>query len=205
MSRPPLPRIGTYDTAAEGITIRGVRRDGGDLAEHAIRARRILEAGGLDEVRIFASGSVDEHRLAHLAAVEAPIDGVGIGTHPTASAHVPYLDRAYKLREDAGLARRRRSTGKATWPGRKQVYRRLDGHRRMAGDVVTVEGGGQDGAPLVRRVMAALRARARAELARLPEPLERLDRAPDFAVEGTPTLEALAAEVDARAAGGGAQ
>ena len=63
----------------------------------------------------------------------APIDGFGIGTSLTTSSDVPALDCAYKLQEYAGLPRRKQSTGKATWPGRKQVwriYRRRRPHAR---------------------------------------------------------------------------
>ena len=85
--------------------------------------RRILDEGGLKEVTIFASGGIDEVELAKTAEQHAPIDGFGIGTSLTTSFDVPALDCAYKLQEYAGLPRRKRSTGKATWPGRKQVWR----------------------------------------------------------------------------------
>ena len=60
---------------------------------------------------------------------EAPIDGFGIGSGMDASYDVPTLDCAYKLQEYAGRPRRKRSEGKATWPGRKQVFRSYDGAR----------------------------------------------------------------------------
>jgi nicotinate phosphoribosyltransferase len=195
---------------AEGIRIEGVRLDSGDLAEHARRVRRILDAGGLGETTIFVSGSLDEHAVRDLLAAGAPIDGFGIGSRLDTSADVPYLDCAYKLQEYAGLARRKRSEGKATWPGRKQVYRRHDGAGRMCGDVVTVEGDPQDGSPLVVPVMrsgrrlspppslTASRAHAAAELAALPESLRGLDDGARYPVEIAPALHALAAAVDAR-------
>ena len=73
----------------------------------------------------------------------APIDGFGIGTSLTTSSDVPALDCAYKLQEYAGLPRRKRSAGKATWPGRKQVWRRYGPDGRMAGDVVSLEADAQ--------------------------------------------------------------
>jgi nicotinate phosphoribosyltransferase len=72
-------------------------------------------------------------------AQQAPIDGFGIGTRMDTSADTPYLDCAYKLQEYAGIARRKRSEGKATWPGRKQVYRNYDDNGMMSGDTVTVD------------------------------------------------------------------
>ena len=132
--------IDTYDTEAaaekvvqiapklerDGIKIKGIRLDSGDLAEHAFKVRRILDEGGLGHVTIFASGSVDEYILERLLQKKAPIDGFGIGTHMDTSADAPYLDCAYKLVEYGGKARRKRSEGKVLWPGRKQVYRSYD-------------------------------------------------------------------------------
>ena len=125
--------IDTYDTEAaaekvvrlaptlarDGIKVKGVRLDSGDLAEHAFKVRRILDDGGLKEVTIFASGSVDEYVLEKLMQQGAPIDGFGIGTHMDTSADAPYLDCAYKLVEYAGKARRKRSEGKGALAGAK--------------------------------------------------------------------------------------
>src|SRR6204780_1820007 len=120
---------------ANGITIRGVRLDSGDLAVLSRKVRRILDAGGLKGGTIFASGGLDEDRLAALTKDAAPIDGFGVGTSLTTSSDVPTLDCVYKLQEYAGLPRRKRSEKKATWPGRKQVWRRpgAAGRGRRAG------------------------------------------------------------------------
>ncbi len=196
--------------AREGIRIRGVRLDSGDLAAHARRVRRILDAGGLRRVTIFASGNLDEHALAALGAAGAPIDGFGIGTRLDTSADVPYLDCVYKLQEYAGVARRKRSEGKATWPGRRQVFRRYDAAGAMVGDVVSVADDPLPGAPLLRPVLrggqrtaplptaAEARAHTLAQLARLPAGLRRLDAPDPYPVEIAPALRALAAQVDAR-------
>src|SRR5437660_540365 len=98
--------IDTYDTveaarkvvrlapqlAAEGIAVRAVRIDSGDLDAMSRQVRRILDQGGLADVRIFASGGIDEHGLAALVAAGAPIDGYGIGTSLTTSSDAPALD-----------------------------------------------------------------------------------------------------------------
>jgi nicotinate phosphoribosyltransferase len=213
--------IDTYDTesaahkvvalaprlAAAGIAIRGVRIDSGDLADHARRVRRILDAGGLQETIIFASGDLDEYALREMQSAGAPVDGFGIGTRVDTSSDLAYLDCAYKLQEYAGRARRKRSEGKATWPGRKQVYRSRDAAGRMAGDVVTLEGDAQPGEPLIVPVMregrrlapvatlSDIRRRAAENLACLPEPLRAL-REHEYRVEIAPALCKLAAEVD---------
>jgi len=192
---------------AAGIRIKGVRIDSGDLAEHARRVRRILDVGGLGHVIIFASGDLDEFALRDMLAGGAPVDGFGVGTHLDTSSDLPYLDCAYKLQEYAGRARRKRSEGKATWPGRKQVYRQHDADGRMARDVVTLESDAQPGEPLLVPVMRGgrrlaqapglpdIRRHAAANLARLPEPLRRLE-AFGYPVEIAPTLHELAAAVD---------
>ncbi|MFH1817885.1 MAG: nicotinate phosphoribosyltransferase [Pseudomonadota bacterium] len=193
--------------AAAGIRIKGVRIDSGDLAEHARRVRTILDAGGLNDVIIFASGDLDEFALRDMLAAGAPVDGFGVGTHLDTSSDLPYLDCAYKLQEYAGRARRKRSEGKATWPGRKQVYRQHDADGRMARDVVTLESDAQPGEPLLVPVMRGgrrlaqaphlldIRRHAAANLARLPESLRRLESF-DYPVEISPALHELAAEVD---------
>ncbi|HSJ80249.1 MAG TPA: nicotinate phosphoribosyltransferase [Thiobacillus sp.] len=190
-----------------GIRIKGVRIDSGDLAEHARRVRAILDAGGLEHVIIFASGDLDEVALRDMLAAGAPVDGFGVGTRVDTSSDQPYLDCAYKLQEYAGRARRKRSEGKATWPGRKQVFRRHDADGRMAGDVVTLESDPQPGEPLLAPVMRggrrlapspsleAVRRHAADNLARLPQALRRLE-AFDYPVEIAPSLRQLAAEVD---------
>jgi nicotinate phosphoribosyltransferase len=213
--------IDTYDTegaaarliplakklAGEGIAIQAVRIDSGDLGEHARRVRRILDEGGLRDVKIFASGNLDEHKLRELHAT-APIDGYGVGTRMNTSADKPYLDCAYKLQEYAGRARRKRSEGKATWPGRKQVFRNCDAEGHFAGDILTLHDDALAGEPLLRPVMrggrlvdgppslAALRERAAAQLKCLPEPLRGLDPAPAYPVTVAEPLQALARSVD---------
>jgi nicotinate phosphoribosyltransferase len=218
--------IDTYDTEAaarkvvalaprlesRGITIRGVRLDSGDLIALSKSVRRILDEGGLNGVSILASGGLDEDGIAEMLRAGAPIDGFGVGTSLTTSSDVPALDCAYKLQEYAGLARRKRSTGKATWPGRKQVWRRYGADGRMAGDVLSLESDQQDGEPLIQLVMrggrriapsptlAESRARAARDLARLPEPLRRLEPGTPYPVEVAPALVRLASEVDSRLA-----
>jgi nicotinate phosphoribosyltransferase len=131
-----------------------------------------------------------------------------VGTSLVTSADASSLDSVYKLMEYAGRPRRKRSEGKATWPGRKQVWRRRGADGHFAGDLLTVEGDPQEGEPLIARVMSGgrrltpspalpdIRARALAQIASLPEGLRALEDAPPYAVEVAPALQALAREVD---------
>ena len=215
--------IDTYDTEAaaekvvllapklarEGIKIKGVRLDSGDLADHAFKVRRILDDGGLGDVTIFASGSLDEYLLEKLAAKKAPIDGYGIGTHMDTSADAPYLDCAYKLVEYGGRARRKRSEGKALWPGRKQVFRSYDREGCMSGDVLALADEKREGDALIQPVMQAgsrvappvslrdLRRRTQIELERLPDWLRGLTRTNDYPVTVSKAVHDLARRVDA--------
>jgi nicotinate phosphoribosyltransferase len=195
-----------------GIFVKAVRLDSGDLADHARRVRRILDEGGLTETHIFASGNLDEFALRSLMQQRAPIDGFGIGTKLDTSADAPYLDCAYKLQEYAGVARRKRSEGKATWPGRKQVYRQYGEDGLMYQDVLTREGDVHPGDPLLvpamragRRVsrspsLAEIRRIVAAQFRRLPPALRRLEPAPSLPVRVAPALRRLAEEVDRRTA-----
>ena len=216
--------IDTYDTVAcaekvaklaarlgrEGIAIQGVRIDSGDLGEYARKVRHVLDAHGLQAVKIFASSGLDEYALRDLAA--APIDGFGIGTKMNTSADAPYLDCAYKLVEYGGRPTRKRSEGKATWPGRKQVYRRFNAEGRITGDTLTVEEDSQDGLPLLKPVMKegrpvagtpptrAVREHLRAQLATLPERLLLLDPTHPFVPTCSSALRLLASRADAEVA-----
>ncbi len=214
--------IDTYDTEAgarkvvalaprlkaDGIAIRGVRIDSGDLAASARKVRAILDDGGLKDVIILVSGGINEDVLQTMMKQQAPIDGYGIGVNLDASIDAPALDCAYKLQEYAGTPRRKLSEGKQTWPGRKQVWRSYDTDRRMRGDVLSLETDSQAGATLIGPVMRGgkrlapaptldeIRAHAAAELKRLPTPLRRLETGFDYPVEVAAALKALAAEAD---------
>jgi nicotinate phosphoribosyltransferase len=195
---------------AAGIAVRAVRIDSGDLAALSHRVRRILDEGGLTDVTIFVSGGLDEDALASFARSGAPIDGYGIGTSLATSEDAPSLDCAYKLQEFAGLPRRKRSAGKATWPGRKQVWRQFGADGRMTGDVLSLEGDRHRGEPLLQQVMkegrrnlplpslAETRARTAHDLERLPPDLRCLTPDASYPVTIADALVRLAAEVDRR-------
>lgn len=219
--------IDTYDTEAaarkvvalapklkaDGIDIFGVRIDSGDLTAHARKVRKILDDGGLKQVIILVSGGINEDVLLQMKAENAPIDGFGIGVNLDSSIDAPSLDCAYKLQEYAGIPRRKRSEGKATWPGRKQVWRAYDREGRMAGDVLSVETDKHAGEALVVPVMRGgkrlapapsldeIRARAARDLARLPESLRRLEQGVTYPVQVAEALVKLAEEADRHTAG----
>ncbi len=192
---------------ARGIAIKGVRLDSGDLGTHARRVRDILDQGGLRQVTVFGSGDLDEYRIGELLAGGAPFDGFGIGTRLDVSTDAPTLDMVYKLQEYAGKPRRKRSEGKATWPGRKQVYRRTAAGA-FTDDCLSLEAHPQPGEPLLIQVMAngrrlqapeplaVIRDRVRAQLAALPPALRANQSTPIYPVHVAPELRELAVRLD---------
>lgn len=191
--------VDTYDTlsgvrrAAEVITElglgqrAGIRIDSGDLAALSIAARKLLDESGLPDVRIFVSGGLDEHDLAELVAAGAPVDAAGVGTRLGTSADAPYLDTVYKLVAYDDQPVLKLSTGKATLPGAKQVFRG-DGLTDVIGlrhelprpgtapllEPVMVQGERLAGATDPGEALEVARRRFEADLDRLPEAARRL-------------------------------
>ena len=137
----------------KNITIRGVRLDSGDMIALSKKVRTLLDHAGLQEVRIIASGDLDEYKLQAFRDPDAPVDGFGIGSRLTTSADVPYFNCAYKLVEYNGLGRRKLAEKKVPWPGRKQVFRQFRGDSHMHRDILGLEGEQQAGVPLIHRYM----------------------------------------------------
>jgi nicotinate phosphoribosyltransferase len=176
----------------------GVRLDSGDLDRLAREARSALDDAGFGEARIFASGGLDELEVAELVRAGAPVDAFGIGTQMGVSADAPFLDTVYKLVEYEGRPLMKLSTGKATAPGRKQIWRRADE------DVVGLfDEEGLQGEPLLERVMTngqrlgpdpsmdRMHARFAADLETLPTKAKRLAHAERVHVRRSRALETL--------------
>jgi nicotinate phosphoribosyltransferase len=217
--------IDTYDTEAgarkvvelapklkaDGIAVRGIRIDSGDLATMSKKVRAILDGGGLKDAVILASGGISEDVILRLAKAGAPIDGFGIGANLTTSQDAPTLDCAYKLQEYDGKPRRKLSEGKQTWPGRKQVWRNFATDGVMTDDTVSIEGDTQPGEMLIMPAMTAgkrvrpdpsleaIRETARTNLAALPPRLRHLDPAANYPVLIGDALKDRAREADSAA------
>jgi nicotinate phosphoribosyltransferase len=206
--------VDTYDTM-EGVrkvielahelgdefSVRGIRLDSGNLADLARKARELLDAAGLGELEIFASGSLDEYRVAELVTAGVPIDGFGVGTRMGVSRDAPDLELAYKLTGYAGEGRTKTSPGKPVLPGPKQVFR-VEEAGCAVRDVVARHDEELPGRPLLAEVMRdgrrlaagrvsleQVRARAASELARLPSGVRALAPAnPPYPVEVSQAL-----------------
>lgn len=192
------------------VHMRAVRIDSGDLGLEATRTRGILDAQGCSDVRIYASGNLDEYEIARLRAQGAPIDAYCVGTRLSVAEDAPSLDCAYKLHEYAGTPRRKRSPGKESWPGARQVFRELDPHGRLCRDVIACADEVMEGRPLLQEVMVNgrrktpphtlqdLRARCAQELATLPIELRTLGHVAHGPVKVSARQHELAEQVDQR-------
>ncbi len=208
--------VDTYDTlegarraASLGRPLWGVRLDSGDLAELSRGVRAILDAAGLREARIMASGDLNEYKISELVRADAPIDAFGVGTELATSADAPTLGAVYKLVELEVEGRKRYtakfSEDKVTLPGAKQIFRYPD-H-----DLIGCTSEGLSGAePLLRPVILngtlaeplpdarAARAYAAESVKRLPEAYRRLKDAEPYPVHYSARLKALLEEARRR-------
>ncbi|GMA62303.1 nicotinate phosphoribosyltransferase [Alicyclobacillus fastidiosus] len=113
----------------KGLSLKGIRIDSGDLAYLSKRARRMLDAAGLKDVKIIASSDLDEYIIRDLILQGAEIDGWGVGTHLITSSECPALGCVYKLvAQEVHTVWEPRikvseNPSKVTNPGRKKVLR----------------------------------------------------------------------------------
>jgi len=127
--------IDTYDTvegarraARLGPKVKGVRLDSGDLAQLAFEVRQVLDQAGCPQTKIVASSDLNEYRIEEMLATGAPLDLFGVGTELATSRDAPSISGVYKLVEQEnpdGSLRHvvKKSPGKKTYPGKKQVFR----------------------------------------------------------------------------------
>jgi nicotinate phosphoribosyltransferase len=184
------------ELAGEGVRVAGVRLDSGDLDVLSHKVRAILDDAGFSDVRIIASGDLDEYRIAHLRAAGAPIDAFGVGTRMGTSDDAPSLGVVYKLVDDARGPKLKLAEGKATLPGRKQIWRGDD--HDVLGLVDEPVAGRALLAPARRESLDVIRARCRDAIAALPERVRSLQPArPPYEVRRSPGLLALGRQLEA--------
>jgi len=121
--------IDTFDTIAAArnlaekvksgeMQVKGIRIDSGDIAAISKEVKALLP-----DAAIFASGDIDEAEILRLKAIEAPIDGYGIGTKLVTGAPV---NGVYKLVEIDNIPVSKKSSGKQSIAGRKQIWRSFE-------------------------------------------------------------------------------
>lgn len=212
--------LDTYDTlaavekiVAAGLHPSGVRLDSGDLLSLSKQVRAKLDCHGLQQTKIVASSDLDEHLIARLLAQCAPIDVFGVGTALATSKDAPALGGVYKLVEFDGQPRAKlsQSEEKASYPGRKQVFR-FSQSGKYARDVVGLELERYDAEPLLKMVMkdgqrvrpsppvADVRARCAEQLAMIPEPVLKLRGAERYSVTISSELRRMLGDLRARLA-----
>lgn len=133
--------------AATRGQLTGIRLDSLISVENVRRARALLDSLGAPKARIVVSGGMDEYAIAALGG--APVDAFGIGERIVTSPDAPVgVGAVGKLCEVQGRPTMKlsRGSGKATLPGRVQVWRK-DGV-----DTVARHDEVLDGEPLLRRV-----------------------------------------------------
>lgn len=156
--------VDTYDTIqgvqnaiASGAAMQAVRLDSGDLAALSREVRRLLDAAGKRDVKIVASGDLNEYKIRDLLAAGAPIDVFGVGTELVTSRDEPTLSAVYKLVEQetaaGNVGRFKLSPDKQTYPFAKQVYRHAAPDGAFTGDVIARATEPAAGTPLLAPVM----------------------------------------------------
>ena len=131
--------IGAQKSCKYGNTIRGVRIDSGDLIDHAIKVRKILDQNGCDKVLIVASSDLNEYKIKEILDKKAPIDAFGVGTELVTSRDDPTISGVYKLIEYNNIPRIKTSEGKLTYSGIKQVYRSYNKDDKLEEDLLTLD------------------------------------------------------------------
>lgn len=204
--------IDTYDTiaAAQQLAVKvnagemeltGVRLDSGDLVTLSKQVRSLLPG-----VSILASGDLDEWEIARLKAAGAEIDGYGLGTRLVTGAPV---NGVYKLVEIDGISVMKQSSGKMTYPGRKQIRRSIvDG--KVTKDTLALVDEDISGEPVLQLMvkngkqvqptasLQEIRQRTAASVASLPQEVRRLQNPGVMSVEISAGLQKLTQETEKR-------
>lgn len=142
----------------KGFRLLGVRLDSGNLVRESRKIRKLLDKNGLSSVSILASGNLDEYKIARLMKSKAPINAFGVGTNMGVSTDAPYCDVIYKISEITNAKGEfyptmKLSMNKATYPGRKQVYRIKDAKGKFVKDILALDHEKIRGTPLLAKVM----------------------------------------------------
>jgi nicotinate phosphoribosyltransferase len=207
--------VDTYDVhnalkkiVAIGRKPDGIRLDSGNLVKESRWVRRELDRAGWKDVQIFASGDLDEYKIAELIADGAAIDAFGVGTALGTPGDAPHMNLIYKLVEterDGKVHQAAKfSHAKITYPGRKQVYRYTSAAGEFREDRIALETEAANGGkPLLVEYMRAgrrvlpkepvdqLRSRALENLSHLPARYRQISRKANYPVRYSKQLKKM--------------
>ena len=123
----------------KGITNFGIHLDSGDISYLSKKARKMLDEAGLEQCKIVASNSLDEHLICDLMIQGAKIDVFGVGERLITSSSTPVFGGVYKLvaveNEDGEIIPKIKvseNVSKITNPHFKKVYRYYDNESKKA-------------------------------------------------------------------------
>ena len=187
----------------------GVRLDSGNMVKDSQWVRQAMDRHGWNDVKIFASGDLDEEKITSLLKAGARIDAFGVGTALATPGDAPHLNLIYKLveieRNGNVRGAAKLTQAKSTYPGRKQVYRYSESEKFSYDQIVLDSEPAPGGRPLLTEVMCAGKrlqetaplSEARQccveELAHLPERYRQLRRDVEYPVRYSAQLKALLA------------
>ncbi len=196
---------GARNAIASGAAMQAVRLDSGDLDQLSKEVRAILDGAGRQDVKIVASGDLNEYKIRDLLAKGAPIDLFGVGTELATSRDEPTLNFVYKLVEQetpqGTFGRFKLSQGKKNYPYSKQIYRRHDAHGTFCGDRIVKATSVDQGEPLLVPMLRhgqlaeplpsleEIRRRCAEQLSRLPKELLALEPCQSYPIEVSEELE----------------
>ncbi|MDJ0735298.1 MAG: nicotinate phosphoribosyltransferase [Nostocaceae cyanobacterium] len=201
--------IDTYDTiaAAERLAVKvnsgemeltGVRLDSGDLVTLSKQVRSLLPG-----VTIIASSDLDESEIAKMKAAGGEFDFYGVGTRLVTGKPV---NGVYKLVDIEGIPVMKESSGKVTYPGRKQIFRSFAGGKVKVDRLGLITESAVEEESLLQVVMKSgkrvqppeslteIRERTAASVASLPEETRRLDNPVSVTVKISDALQQLTAK-----------
>jgi nicotinate phosphoribosyltransferase len=199
----------------KGCKLNAVRLDSGNRLVLSKKVRAALDKNGLNYVKIFVSGDLDEYEIEKLIEKGAKIDAFGVGTRMSTSYDRPYVDVVYKLsgkvENGVFVPAMKLSKGKITLPGKKQVFRQRNKNHTYVKDIIGLEDEKIAGEPLLMKVMEKgelvydlpileeIRNNASRNFSEFPEKYKKLRNAPLYPVKLSPRLKEIQNELSRQA------
>lgn len=129
-----------------GFRPKGIRIDSGDITYLSIKARKMLDEAGFEDVKIVASNSLDEYIIRDMLRQGAKVDSFGVGERLITASSTPVFGGVYKLVavESDGIMKPKiklsENVAKVTTPGAKKLWRLYDKETGKAiADLITLE------------------------------------------------------------------